>query len=51
MVLCLLLVLGLIYYFRKYNNKKILNSMYNIVYSCNDAYVIKSNDKVIRDKK
>ena len=38
LVLCVLLVLGLIYYFRKYNNKKILNNMYNIVYSCNDAY-------------
>ena len=38
LVLCVLLFVGLIYYFRKYNNRKILNNMYNIVYSCNDAY-------------
>ena len=29
LIFCVLLVLGLIYFFRKYNNKKILNNMYN----------------------
>ena len=33
-----LLVVGLIYYFRKYNNRKILNKMYNIVYPCDNTY-------------
>ena len=38
LVLSVLLVAGLIYYFRKHNKRKILNNMYNIVYSCNDMY-------------
>ena len=29
---------GIIYYYRKSSNKKILNKMYNIVYSCDNAY-------------
>ena len=30
--------MGLIYYYRKNSNKKISNKMYNIVYSCDNAY-------------
>ena len=38
LVLCVLLVLGLIYYYGKNSNKKILNKMYNIVYLCDNTY-------------
>ena len=38
LILSVLLVAGLIYYFRKYNKRKIVNNMYNIVYSCEDMY-------------
>ena len=34
LVLCVLLIIGLIYHYKN-SNKKILNKMYNIVYSCN----------------
>ena len=30
--------MGLIYYYRKNSNKKILNKMYNIVHSCDNTY-------------
>ena len=38
LVLCVLLIVGLIYYYHKNSNKKILNKMYNIIYSCNNTY-------------
>ena len=38
LVLCVLLIVGLIYYYRKNSNKKILNRMYNIVYSFDNTY-------------
>ena len=38
LILCILLIMGLIHYYRKNSNKKILNKMYNIVYSCDNAY-------------
>ena len=37
-ILCVLLIIGLIYYYCKNSNKKILNQMYNINYSCDNAY-------------
>ena len=37
LVLCVLLIVGLIYYYCKNSNKKILNKMYNIVYSCDNT--------------
>ena len=37
-ILCVLLIIGLIYYYRKNSAKKILNKMYNIDYSCDNAY-------------
>ena len=30
--------MGLIYYYHRDSNKKILNKSYNIVYSCDNAY-------------
>ena len=38
LVLCVLLIAGLKDYYRKNSNKKILNRMYNIVYSCDNTY-------------
>ena len=38
LVLFVLLISGLIYYYCKNSNKKILNIMYNIVYSCDNTY-------------
>ena len=38
LVLCVLLIVGLIYYYRKNSNKNILNRMYNIIYSCDNTY-------------
>ena len=38
LILFILLIMGLIYYYRKNNNQKILNKMYHIVYSCDNAY-------------
>ena len=38
LILCVLLIVGSIYYYRKNSNKIILNRMYNIVYSCDNTY-------------
>ena len=38
LILCVFLIVILIYYYRKNSNKKFLNRMYNIVYSCNNTY-------------
>ena len=38
LVLYVLSIVGLIYYYRKDNNKKIFSRMYNIVYSCDNTY-------------
>ena len=37
-ILCVLLIIGLIYYYRKNSNQNFLNKMYNIDYSCDNAY-------------
>ena len=37
LVVCVLIIVGLIYYYRKNSIKKILNRMYNIVFSCDNT--------------